>query len=138
MLILTSLDRYCSSSQSRRLHLRSTIRTARKIILISTILSAIYMSPMLIIYYGNDISNKCILKSNTLIFTYICSQVFLYCILTPVLMLIFGLLTTNNIRRQSTRAIPFRVSLRGRRTEGQLTRMFIRQVSVPLVYKHHL
>jgi len=133
MLILASFDRYCSSSQSRQLHLRSTIRTARKIITIGTILSAIYMSPMLVIYNWNDVSNKCIHESSTIIFTYIFSQVFLYYILSPILMIIFGVLTIYNIRRQFTRAGPSTASMRGRRTEGQLARMLILQVSVHLI-----
>jgi len=133
MLILASFDRYCSSLQSLRFHSRSTIRTARKIIAIGTILSAIYMSPMFVIYNWNDVSNKCVHESSTIIFTYIFSQVFLYYILTPILMFILGLLTIHNIRQQSTRTGPLTAFIRGRRTEGQLARMLILQVSVHLI-----
>ena len=133
MLIFASFDRYCSSLQSCRLHSKSTIRTARFTIIYGTVLSAIYMLPMLIIYNWNESIGKCEEKVNLLTIIYVFSQVFLYHILAPLLMFIFGLLTINNIRRQSTRAIPLMVSMRGRRTEGQLTRMLILQVTVHML-----
>ncbi len=133
MLIFASFDRYCSSLQSCRLHSRSTIRTARFTIIYGTVLSAIYMLPMLIIYSWNESTGKCEQKANLLTIIYVFSQVFIYYILTPLLMFIFGLLTINNIRQQSTRAIPLMVSMRGRRTEGQLARMLVLQVTVHLI-----
>jgi uncharacterized membrane protein (DUF485 family) len=133
MLILASIDRYCSSSKSRRFHSRSTKRTARKTILISLFFSSIYMSPMLIIYDWNNVSNRCIPNSSTLTFIYICSQLLIFYILTPILIFILGLLTINNIHQQTIRAGPLTASIRGRRTEGQLTRMLILQVTVHMI-----
>jgi hypothetical protein len=133
MLLVASFDRYYSSSQSRRLHSKCTIRTARIIIIVATLSGVIYMSPMLVIYNWNETYNKCLPKVNILINIYVFSQVFLYYILTPVLMFIFGLLTITNIRQQSTRALPLTGSIRGRRTEGQLTRMLVLQVVVHLI-----
>ncbi|CAF1314074.1 unnamed protein product [Rotaria sp. Silwood1] len=77
--------------------------------------------------------NKCLPQSNILIRIYIFSQIFLYYILTSILMFIFDLLTIHNIHQQSTRAISVTVSMRGRRTEGQLTRMLILQIIVHLI-----
>jgi hypothetical protein len=91
------------------------------------------MLPMLIIYSWNESTGKCEQKANLLTIIYVFSQVFIYYILTPLLMFIFGLLTINNIRQQSTRAIPLMVSMRGRRTEGQLARMLVLQVTVHLI-----
>jgi len=54
MLILASFDRYCSGSLSYRLHSRSTIRTARVTGVFGTILSVIYMLPMLTVYNWNE------------------------------------------------------------------------------------
>jgi hypothetical protein len=133
MLIIASFDRYCSSSLSYRIHSRSTIQTARITIVVGTILSAIYMLPMLTIHNWNKTYNKCLPKTNILISIYIFSQVFIYYILAPILMLIFGLLTIHNIRQQSTRAIPLTGYIRGRRTEGQLARMLILQIVVHLI-----
>ncbi|CAF0747212.1 unnamed protein product [Adineta steineri] len=133
MLILASFDRYCSSSRSRRIHSRSTIQKTRINIISGTILSAIYMSPMLIIYKWNEIHNKCLQQTNILISIYIFSQVFLYYVLLPLLMMIFGFMTISNIRRQSIRALPMTGSMRRRRTEGQLARMLILQIVVHLI-----
>jgi hypothetical protein len=133
MLILASFDRYCSSSPSRRFHSKCTIQTARINIIVATLSGVIYMSPMLVIYSWDESHNKCLPKTNIVIYIYTFSQVFLYYILTPVLMFIFGLLTITNIRQQSTRALPLTGSIRGRRTEGQLTRMLVLQVVVHLI-----
>ena len=133
MLILASIDRYCSSSKFRRLHSKSTIRTARMIIINGMILSAIYMSPMLFIYYWNDTTRKCQLYRNIIINIYIFSQLFLYYILAPILMILFGFLTIANIHRQSIRLMHLSGSIRRSRTEKQLARMLLVQVGVHLI-----
>ncbi|CAF1172590.1 unnamed protein product [Rotaria sordida] len=133
MLILASFDRYYSSYKSHLLHSKSTIQTPRIIIVIGTIASAIYMSPMLVIYYWNETTRSCYLYTNTMIHIYIFSQIFLYYILAPLLMIIFGFLTISNIRRQSMGLIYLTVSMRRRRTERQLTRMLLLQVGVHLI-----
>ncbi|CAF1254586.1 unnamed protein product [Adineta ricciae] len=134
MLILASFDRYCSSSKSRRVHSRSTIRTARINIISGTILSTIYMSPMLIIYEWNQSNHRCIPRTHLLTNLYTFSQVFLYYTLSPFLMFLFGISTINNIRRRSIRATPLTSSMRRRRTEGQLARMLILQIVVHLIF----
>jgi hypothetical protein len=133
MLILASFDRYCSSSRLRRLQSRSTTHTARINIVFGTLLSAVYMTPMLAIYYWNETYHTCLPQTNILINIYIFSQVFLYYILSPLLMFIFGLLTISSIRQNTTRTVPLTGSMRRRRTEGQLARMLILQVSVHLM-----
>ncbi|CAF1053066.1 unnamed protein product [Rotaria sp. Silwood1] len=133
MLVLASFDRYCSSSKSHRLHSKSTIQTPTIIILIATIVAAIYMSPMLVIYYWNETIRTCHLHANITIYIYIFSQIFLYYILAPLLMIIFGFLTISNIRRQSMRLVYLTVSMRRRRTERQLTLMLLLQVGVHLI-----
>ena len=133
MLLLASFDRYCSSSQSHQLYSKSTIRTARVVIVLGTILSAIYMSPMLIIYKWDENSKKCLQQSNTLIHIYILSQVIFYYILAPMLMIVFGSLTIFNIHHQSINSKPLTASIRRRRTEGQLARMLFLQVIIHLI-----
>ena len=133
MLLLASCDRYCSSSQSRQSHSKSTIQRAKLSILIGSVSSAIYMLPMLIIYHWDETSKKCLQQSSTLIHIYTLSQILFYYFLTPILMVIFGVLTILNIRQQSSRARIRRTSLQRRRTEGQLARMLILQVTVHLI-----
>jgi hypothetical protein len=133
MLILATYDRYCSSSILYRLRSRSIIRTARLNIIFATILSAIYKLPMLIIYNWNEHYNRCLSNTIILINIYVFSQIYLFYILSPILMFIFGLLTINNIRQQSNRAISLPISMRGRRTEGQLARMLTLQIVVHVI-----
>lgn len=133
MLLLASFDRYCSSSQLRRLHSKSNLRTARLSITIGSILSAIYMLPMLFIYQWNEFDQRCSLQSNILIDLYSLNQLIFYYILAPILMIFFGILTIWNIRQQSIRAQILTKSIRRRRTEGQLARMLILQISIHLI-----
>ena len=133
MLILAAFDRFCSSSMVNRLHSSSTTQTTRFNILFVTILTAIYKFPILIIYSYNDHAHRCVSKKNILVNIYVSSQIYLFYILAPLLMCIFGLLTINNIHQQSKRAIPLTTSMRGRRTEGQLARMLILQIVVHII-----
>ncbi|CAF3344914.1 unnamed protein product [Rotaria sp. Silwood2] len=133
MLVLASFDRYCSSSQSPRLRSTSTVRRGRLLIIISTILCIIYISPMLAMYYSKEPSGICMQYSSLLISIYIVSQIIIYYISLPALMIIFGLLTISNARQCVTRTGPQLNFVRGRRTEKQLTRMLLLQMSVHLV-----
>ncbi len=87
---------------------------------------------MLFIYYWDKTSHKCVQQSTTLAYIYILSQVIFYFILVPILMIIFGFLIILNIQQQSIRAKILAASIQ-RRSEGQLARMLILQVSVHLI-----
>jgi hypothetical protein len=133
MLILASFDRYSSSLNLRRFYSKSTVRIPRIVIILGTLCCVLYMLPMLVICNWDADSKKCLPRSNLIISIYIFSQVVMYYILTPLLMIVFGLLTIANIRRQSARA-RLRIAInRSRRTEGQLTRMLLLQVGVHLI-----
>ncbi|CAF2744501.1 unnamed protein product [Rotaria sp. Silwood2] len=133
MLVLASFDRYCASFQPQRLNSSSTVRKARLLIIIATILCITYMSPLLAIYHRKESSGTCLQDSNLLINIYIFSQILLYYISAPLLMIIFGLLTISNTRRLLTRIGPQLNFGRWRRTERQLTRMLLLQMSIHLV-----
>ncbi|CAF2742389.1 unnamed protein product [Rotaria sp. Silwood2] len=129
MLVLASVDRYCFSTQLCQLHSTNTIQRARIFIVISTILCVIYMSPMLIMYYSEEPLDTCLQYSNGLINIYIFSQILVYYIPTPLFMIIFGLLTISNARQHIARIGPQVHFSRSRRTERQLTRMLLLQLS---------
>ncbi|CAF0975842.1 unnamed protein product [Rotaria sp. Silwood1] len=135
MLILASLDRYCSSLKLRRLQSTNASRIARRNILFSTLFSLFYMLPMLFIYNWDDNLRKCSSKLHYAINIYILSQVIIYYILFPLIMILFGILTIYNIRQKSNRIILFISWMRRRRrTECQLARMLILQVVVHLIF----
>ncbi|CAM4835616.1 unnamed protein product [Rotaria magnacalcarata] len=133
MLVLASFDRYCSSSQLHRLSSQSTVRTARIIIIITTISATIYEIPMFLMYYFNESTRTCFQDTNAFNNIYIFSQVTLYYIAAPLSMIVFGILTISNAKKQMARIGPNVNSGRGRRTESQLTRMLLLQVTVHLV-----
>ncbi|CAF4496322.1 unnamed protein product [Rotaria sp. Silwood2] len=132
-LVLASFDRYRSSSHPHRLHLTNTIQKARITIVIGTIVCIIYMSPMLVMYYSKQPLGTCLQNSNLLISIYVFSQILLYYISAPLLMIIFGLLTISNTQQHIARIGPPLHVAHGRRTERQLTRMLLVQVIVHLV-----
>ncbi|CAF1576202.1 unnamed protein product [Rotaria magnacalcarata] len=133
MLVLASFDRYCSSSQLHRLSSQSTIRTARIIIIITTISGTIYEIPMFLMYRFKESTRTCLPDTNAFNNIYVFSQVTLYYIAAPLSMIVFGILTISNTKKQMARIGPEVNSGRGRPTESQLTRMLLLQVTVHLV-----
>ncbi|CAF0990110.1 unnamed protein product [Adineta steineri] len=137
MLVCASIDRYFSSSTSVRLRRLSQVCVARRIIIIVWILSSIYMSPFLFIYYYDSTyasSKKCIQYSTKLIDVYLMTRVIFYYFLIPIILGIFGALTIYDIRSQKHRIAPMNQTSLSRRTEGQLARMLIIQVAMYLLF----
>ncbi|CAF4871783.1 unnamed protein product [Rotaria sp. Silwood1] len=131
MILLASIDRFCSSSQSAKLRSISSMKTTRWIICIGIIVYIICMSPLLAISYWNNI---CLQYSNIYITIYMSSQITIYYGLTLLLMILFSLLTIVNIRQQLTRIGPMIRFNRNRRTEGQLSRMLLIQIMAYLLF----
>ncbi|CAF1314049.1 unnamed protein product [Adineta ricciae] len=134
MLILASFDRYCSSSKSQGLNVISNKRIAQLRIVISIVTATIYMSPMTFIFYFDTTTSTCRQYSNLPVNIYVLSQVVIYYMLGPLLLVVLGVLTIINIRRHgSVRVAPRNPRLSGRRTEGQLVRMLLLQVCCHLI-----
>lgn len=134
MLLFASFDRYYSSSHITHLYSKRTVvQRARRNILLGILFSIIYMFPMIFIYHWNISSQKCRPDSHLWIKIYVSSQILLYYFISPFLMLLFGLLTIDNIHRHSKRFIPLLISIRRRRTEYQLARMLFLQITIHLI-----
>lgn len=133
MLVFASFDRYCSSSITYYIQSKNMIRTARLTIVFGLILSSIYMFPMIFIYNFNEIHQKCLPNFSLQSKIYILTQIYLFYILSPILMLIIGLLTIRKIHRQSCRTIHMLTTMRTRRTERQLARMLLFQITIHLI-----
>ena len=129
-LALASIDRYCSSSTSIRLRSFSNKRTAKLIIFISTFLCVFYTLPLGFIYHYDVASDTCLTYSDIMASIYTISQLVIYYILVPLIMITAGFFTILNIRQQRNRIAPIIVFNRNRRTEGQLARMLLLQVGV--------
>ncbi|CAF1030028.1 unnamed protein product [Rotaria sordida] len=131
MILLASIDRFCSSSQSVKFRSISNMKTTRWMIFIGIILYTIFMSPLMAISYWN---NRCLQYSNIYITIYMSSQITVYYGLTLLMMALFSLLTIFNIRQQLTRVRAIIRSNRNQRTEGQLSRMLLVQTIAYLLF----
>ena len=132
MLILASIDRYLSSSLNPLKRNLSNIRIARWLILIVLIFTIIFTIGNVIVVntYSNGI-NICSSNTNTLFNQFLrTTQVISYVIISPLLMIIFGLLTIHNTNNFTQNHL---ITLHYRRNERQLTRMLIVQVSTHVV-----
>ncbi|CAF1259032.1 unnamed protein product [Adineta steineri] len=140
MLVFASIDRFFVSSSTVRMRNLSQVHIARRIIIITIILTVIYISPILLIYYFNSNMNQCISYSSTIAIIYLSSRIIFSYIIIPFAMAIFGFLIIRNIRNQIHRINPFAINpkqqnrRRYRRIENQLARMLILQVSAYLIF----
>ena len=134
MLVLSSFDRFCSSSSSTRIRSIANTHIAKWIIVSTTLVSFLYMSPMLIILNYDATLKLCTQYLDTISYAYTLSQLIVYYVLSSLLLVIFGLGTIFNIRQQKSRTQATGVRPnRGRRTEGQLARTLILQLLVHFI-----
>ena len=134
MLLLAAFDRYCSSSKSRQLHSTSNVRTAKISMLVGSISTAVYMSPMALVYYWNEINGVCEQYLSTLSNVYVFSQIVTLYVIVPCSLIGFGLATASNIRQRLNRIGVRGITLRHGRTERQFCRVLFLQVTVHLVF----
>lgn len=128
ILVLASIDRSLSSSLNPRARNLSHIRIARWSILFILIFTILFtLENAISVDTSSNGINICLSNTNTLFSQFLrTAQVISYVIISPLLMIIFGLLTihnTNNFTRNHL------IVLRARPNERQLTRMLIVQVS---------
>ena len=124
MLILAAFDRYYCSSQPRLMNSKYVKRKARKMILITTISISIYMLPMCFIYYFDRRIGRCLQYKSLPTKIYVSTQAILT-ILAPILMIIFGVLTTINSHRITLRLAQQKVSMQNRLMHRQVSRMLL-------------
>jgi hypothetical protein len=132
LIVIASIDRYCASSRNAKIRKFSTIRVTKWVICIVIGVCALIFINLIVLYnLQSSRGYVCALEADTTYSqVYIITQVFLYAGIPPSLMMLFGLLTVRNTRR--SRINPIVVS-RYHRTEQQLTRMLIVQVSVHIL-----
>jgi len=133
MLVLASIDRYCCSSLSVQRRRLSSIRTAQWSIPIALIWAVLLTigTAIMVSLQNTDGSNECITYPEILFNQILRSlQIIVYVFIAPFLMIFFGLLTIHNINQSKRNHI---VVFRNRRSERQLTRMLIVQVSTHIL-----
>lgn len=128
-IVSASIDRYCSSSTNAFLRRFSSVQIARWMIFIVIIIFSLFFINILILADVQlDKGLSCAVRANSVYAqVYIITQVFLFAVVPPSLMTLFGLLTIQN----SNRTVVVRVvASRYNRTENQLARMLFLQVTV--------
>lgn len=133
MLVLAAFDRYCATSLCTRLQLKNKVRESKFVIISSAILLAIDLSPLLIIYHFNEHSQICKIYKNLSIDIYVFIQISFHCIIDPLLMITFGILSINNIHKHKSHLRRFGNETHFRRTDAQLARMLFLQIGVHLI-----
>lgn len=131
MLVLTSIDRYCSSSNHVHRRRLSNPRTAQWSISIAVLFAIIFILNNAIIVSNTNPASRCI-SDTSHPFNQILRviQVTVYVILAPLLMIAFGLLTIHNatrFNREHAAPVGYRPN------ERQLTRVLIIQVLTHII-----
>jgi hypothetical protein len=131
-LVCASIDRYCSSSINALLRRFSNVRVAKWMIFsIIAICSLFFIHILVFAVIPQDPRLSCAVQANTVYSqVYIITQVFLFAVIPPSLMTLFGFMTIQNPQR--TNVVPVLAS-RYNRTEQQLARMLFVQVAVQIV-----
>ena len=131
-LVLASIDRYCASSTSAWKRRFSSVKIARlMILLIIAILALLYVNVLIFSELRQDDGFGCRLRSDsTYKLAFVITQVILFAIVAPFLMALFGILTIWNVNQ--ARLAPTGAS-RYRRTETQLARMLLVQITIQII-----
>ncbi|CAF3341208.1 unnamed protein product [Rotaria sp. Silwood1] len=129
LIVLASIDRYCASSRSPSMRKFSRAYVAQWMSSIIVVIFSLFF--IYILVTANLQPEKglsCAVQVNSIFSqVYLIIQVSLFAVVPPSLMMIFGLMTIQNANR--SRAIQV-VASRYNRTEHQLARMLLLQVSV--------
>lgn len=127
-IVFASIDRYCSSSRNAQIRKFSCIRMAQwMIFIVIVVFSFIFINILVMVDLNESSGFICVLQVNSLYGkVYLFIQVFLFAVVPPSLMTLFGLLTIHNTKQ--LRVIPVAAS-HYNRTERQLARMLFLQVS---------
>jgi hypothetical protein len=131
-IVLASIDRYCASSTNANLRKFSNVKVTRwAILLLIIIIMLFYMNTAILVDLRQTDTFGCRIRADSIykqIYAYI--QIINFAIIAPGLMLMFGVMTIYNTKR--VRVIPTGIS-RHRRTENQLARMLLLQVSIQII-----
>ena len=129
LIVFASIDRYCASSTQARIRKFSSIHVAKWSIVGIVIFYSLFFIHIIVL---TDLQNNgkavCLVQADTTYAQcYILFQVFLFAVVPPAGMILFGLLTIHHTHR--TRIMPIAAS-RFYRTEKQLAQMLFLQVGM--------
>ena len=130
-IVLASIDRYCASSANAGRRNFCNINVARRAIIgLVIFFMLIFINAAITVDIQPD-GLGCITRSDSLYKQiFIIFEVIMFAVVARLLMVFFGLMTIHNIKQ--TTVAPIRRSSH-RRTEGQLARMLIFQVTIDII-----
>jgi hypothetical protein len=135
LLVLATFDRFCASTTSVNIRSWSSTRVARRAIIVTALVLPIALSPILVIWYINNVYDLCLTYTDVGSKIVVSINTVAIYGLPPSMMIIFGLLTILNIRAQRSRVASVAVDVtRQRRTDVQLARMLLCQVGAYLIF----
>jgi hypothetical protein len=131
-IVCASIDRYCVTSISPQIRKFSCIRVTKwMIFMIFAVYLLLFINILVLANIQPERGFSCAVQASSLYSqVYIITQVFLYAVIPPSLMILFGLLTIQNSNRSRVDRI---AASRFNRTERQLARMLFLQVSVHIL-----
>ncbi|CAF1260098.1 unnamed protein product [Adineta ricciae] len=127
-IVLASIDRFFASSSNVNIRSISNVTNATKSIIFIVICTLLFFINTLVLNEYRDDGYGCAIRPETLynqIFYIL--QIILFAAIPPILMIFFGLLTIYNTTQLQ---VNIQVTIRHRRTEGQLARMLFLQVTI--------
>ncbi|CAF1051769.1 unnamed protein product, partial [Didymodactylos carnosus] len=131
--VLASIDRYCVSSSNPNIRRFSNRTVAYRAISMTILFTLLIYMHMAIYFQVNTIPfipiTYCYTRPGTYATFYALFYLIFYCLLPPVLMGTFGLLTILSIRQHRQRIVPSTVNIsRGKKRDKQLSRMLLIQI----------
>jgi hypothetical protein len=131
-IVLASIDRYCASSPNANLRKFSNVKVTRwAILLLIIVIMLFYMNTAILVDLRQTDTFGCRIRADTIYKQiYPVMQIVFLGIIAPCLMAVFGVMTIYNTKRVGV--IPTTIS-RYRRTENQLARMLLLQVSIQII-----
>ena len=131
-IVLASFDRYCASSTNVWKRRFSSVKMARwMILLITAILALFYVNVLIFSELRQDDGFGCRIRTDSIYkLGFVITQVVLFVIVAPFLMALFGILTIWNVNRTRLPAVG---ASRYRRTESQLVRMLLLQITIQII-----
>ena len=132
LIVLASIDRSFATSTNVGIRRFSSVRVAKwMIFMIISLFSVFFINVLVLFDLHQERGLGCVLLTDTLYSqVYSITQFFLFAVVPPSLMILFGVMTIHNTKR--VRVVPLAVS-RFNRTEHQLVRMLFLQVSVHIL-----
>jgi hypothetical protein len=132
LIVLASMDRCCATSASAQIRKFSSVRVTHwMMFIVAAVFSLFCINILVMANLQPERGFVCAVEASTIYSqVYIITQVFLFAVVPPSLMMVFGLITIQHSNH--SRVVPIAIS-RFNRTENQLAQMLFLQISTHIM-----